>query len=137
MILLSLVLCVMSGACVTPDLYKKPVKTTFPMNKPSFDEEVSSFLITNDQQQLVIIGKEHHYIFPIYNDLRETLMWSGRSKIMASNLRFVISKDNKINKLDNLKTYVRKYCDNQETIIVMINSGDRLTNPYSLLLLNR
>jgi hypothetical protein len=97
MILLSLVLCVMSGACVTPDLYKKPVKTTFPMNKPSFDEEVSSFLITNDQQQLVIIGKEHHYIFPIYNDLRETLMWSGRSKIMASNLRFVISKDNKIN----------------------------------------
>ncbi len=103
MILLSLVLCVMSGACVTHELYSKSVKTSVPMNKPSFEEEVSSFLITNDQQELVIVGKEHHYIFPLYNDLREILMWSGRSKIMATNLHFVISKDNKINGYYELK----------------------------------
>ncbi len=104
MILLSLVLCVMSGACVTHELYSTSVKTSVPMNKPSFNEEVSSFLITNDQQQLVIIGKEHHYIFPLYNDLREMLMWNGRSKIMANNLRFVISKNNKINGYYDLVT---------------------------------
>lgn len=97
MILLSLIVCVLSGACATPDLYKKPVKISVPMNKPSFTEEVSSFLITNDQQQIVIIGKNNHYIFPIYNDLRDILTWNGRSKIMATNLHFVISKDNKIN----------------------------------------
>jgi len=96
-ILLSLIVCVLSGACATPELYKKPVPVSFPMNKPSFKEEVSSFLITNDQQQIVIIGKNNHYIFPIYNDLRAILTWNGRSKIMATNLHFVISKDNKIN----------------------------------------
>ena len=104
MILLSLVLCVMSGACVTHELYSKSIKSSVPHNKPSINEEVSSFLITNDQQQLVIIGKEHHYIFPLYNDLRDVLTWSGRSKIMATQLSFVISKDNKINGFYHLKT---------------------------------
>jgi len=114
MILLSLVMCVMSGACATYELYKKPVKTSVPLNKPSFNEDVSSFLITNDQQQLVIIGKEHHYIFPLYNDLREILRWNGRSKIVATNLHFVISKGNKINGYYSLITRDRSKLTNAD-----------------------
>lgn len=97
MILLSLIVCVLGGACATNELYRGSIK------KRPLDENISSFLITNDQQKLVIIGRNHHYIFPLYNDLREILTWSGRSKIMATDLEFVISKDNKINGSYRLK----------------------------------
>jgi hypothetical protein len=101
MILFSLFACVMSGACLTTELYSKPIKHA--NSQVSFNEDVKSFLITNDQRQLVIIGQKNHYIFPLNHDLREILMWNGRSKVMATGLNFVISKNNKINGSYHLK----------------------------------
>ena len=82
-------LCILASGCLTSELYK--------LKKESFNEELRGFLITQDQKQVILIGQRYHYIFPMDNDLKNILAWPNRSKLRATRLSFVISKNNVIN----------------------------------------
>ncbi len=94
MLLGALILCVMNGACLTMQLYQG--------KKSPLHEQISAFLLNPEQQQIVFVGKSHHYIFPLSNDLRQILSWSGRGQIVASQLHFTMSKNNSIRGSYNL-----------------------------------
>lgn len=82
-------LCILASGCLTSELYE--------LKKESFNEELRGFLITQDQKQVILIGQRYHYIFPMDNDLKNILAWPNRSKLRATRLSFVISKNNVIN----------------------------------------
>ena len=88
-LLITVLLSIIASGCLTSELYK--------IKKESFNEKLSGFLITQDQKQVVLVGQRYHYIFPMDNTIKNTLQWSNRSKLRATNLHFVISKNNIIN----------------------------------------
>lgn len=88
-LLFTIFLCVMNGACLTSALYSS--------NKPPLNETITGFLVTADQKQLIFVGQHYHYIFPLPDDLKNILAWSGRGQLEASNLHFTISRGNVIN----------------------------------------
>lgn len=89
-LLLCLILLVMGGLC-TKIVLNSSHKT---YGVTPTVESVSSFLITQDQQQLVVVGQQHHYIVPLDDVLKSILFWSGRSKIQISNLNVKVGKNN-------------------------------------------
>jgi hypothetical protein len=84
----ALFLCVMSGACLTMAMYNQ--------KKAPLNEEISGFLVTENGQQIVFIGKHSHYIFPLPDDLKQILAWSGHAQLDAKPSNFVISRGNTI-----------------------------------------
>lgn len=88
-LLITVFLAIIASGCLTSELYK--------IKKESFNEELTGFLITQDQKQVVLVGQHYHYIFPMDNDLKSILQWPNRSKLRASHLSFVMSKNNIIN----------------------------------------
>ncbi len=88
-LLITVLLSIIASGCLTSELYQ--------LKKESFNEELTGFLITQDQKQVVLVGQRYHYIFPMDNTVKNTLQWSNRSKLRATNLHFVISKNNIIN----------------------------------------
>ncbi len=88
-LLMIIFLSIFNISCLTTELYN--------VKKESFNEEVRGFLITQDQKQLVLVGLHYHYIFPMAEDLKNILTWSDHSKLRATRLNFVISKNNVIN----------------------------------------
>ena len=88
-LLIITILSIIVSGCLTSELYQ--------LKKESFNEELSGFLITQDQKQVILVGQHYHYIFPMDNDLKSILQWPNRSKLRATHLNFVISKNNMIN----------------------------------------
>jgi len=88
-LIITVFLAIIASGCLTSELYK--------IKKESFNEKLTGFLITQDQKQVVLVGQHYHYIFPMDNDLKSILQWSNRSKLRASHLSFVMSKNNIIN----------------------------------------
>lgn len=82
-------LCIINIGCLTTELYHA--------KKEGFNEAIRGFLITQDQKQLVLVGLHYHYIFPMSEDLKNILNWPEHAKLRATNLQFVISKNNVIN----------------------------------------
>ena len=64
--------CLMLASCATK---YKDLKWSF------YPESVNSFLVTEDESKLVLIGKEHHYIFDLYNDTRNMLFSKKRDQL--------------------------------------------------------
>jgi hypothetical protein len=83
------VLCflIFGGACFTPELYRGTAFETH-----NFTEEISSFLITQDEQQLIVIGKQNHYVFAANDTLKFILGWSENQRVKASFYNFVITE---------------------------------------------
>ncbi len=79
---------IFGGACFTPMLYDKPID-----NSRAFTEEVSSFLISQEGNKLIVIGKAHHYIFDTNNLLKFILQWSEKKQVKASFANFTIKTD--------------------------------------------
>ena len=84
----ALVFLVFTGGCFTSSLYEKSA-----LESRNFVEEVSSFLITQDGKQLIVVGKQHHYIFPANDTLKFILSWSERKRVKASFYNFAINED--------------------------------------------
>jgi hypothetical protein len=96
-LLTALFFLVFGGACFTPALYDKPAETT-----RNFVEEVSSFLITEDGKNLIVIGKEHHYIFSANDTLKVILSWPEKKRVKASFQTFSIRSDQTVSGMYNL-----------------------------------
>jgi len=79
---------IFTGACFTPALYDKPAEET-----KNFVEEVSTFLITQDGQSLIVVGKQHHYIFTANDTLKFVLGWAEKKRVKANFDHFTISSD--------------------------------------------
>lgn len=88
MLLVALSFLIFGGACFTPMLYNQPM-----YKNHSFTEDVSSFLITKAGNKLIVIGKEHHYIFETNEVLKFILQWSERKRVQASFSNFNIKTD--------------------------------------------
>jgi hypothetical protein len=84
----ALFLCVMSGACLTIELYKG--------TKAPLQEQIRGFFLNPAQQQIVFIGQKNHYIFPLPDDLRQILSLPQHHLINSTDLSFVISRGNSI-----------------------------------------
>ena len=87
---------IFTGACFTPSLYNDRAKMH------SFKEEVKTFLITENGQQLIVVGKEHHYIFPASDMLKFILPWSEKNRVKASFSSFRIKTDQSLSGTYNL-----------------------------------
>jgi hypothetical protein len=75
--------------CVTSSLYKNSTET-----HRNFVEEVSSFLITADGKQLIVVGKQYHYIFAAEDEtLKFILTWPEKKRVKASFENFVINSN--------------------------------------------
>jgi len=117
-------LCVMNGACLTTMMYQS--------KKTPLNETLTGFLVTEDQQKLIFVGQHYHYIFPLPYDLKNILAWSGRGKLEAKNLHFVISKGNVINgsySLAPIDSRTLTDDDRQFLLIHRFGSGVNLSNP--------
>ncbi|MDE2420286.1 MAG: hypothetical protein KGO49_03770 [Gammaproteobacteria bacterium] len=107
------VLSIIVGGCLTSELYQ--------LKKESFNEKLSGFLITQDQKQVVLVGQRYHYIFPMDNTIKNTLQWSNRTKLRATNLHFVISKNNVINGTFLLKSETNAVLSDSDKIFLLAN----------------
>lgn len=80
-LLVTLSFLILSGGCTnfTSELYRdgslSKVKT--------YTEEISTFLITQDGKQLIVVGKEHHYIFEANDTLKFILTWPEKKRVKA------------------------------------------------------
>ncbi len=79
---------IFGGACFTPELYKHPAE-----DSRTFVEEVSTFLITQDGKNLIVVGKQHHYIFTPSDTLKFILTSPEKKYVKASFNGFSISSD--------------------------------------------
>lgn len=86
-LLTALIFLTLGGACVTPALYKSTG------SKGTIEEVVSSFLITQDGKQLIVVGKKHHYIFAVNDTLKFILTWPEKKRVNAKFYNFVINAD--------------------------------------------
>jgi hypothetical protein len=109
---------IVASGCLTSELYK--------IKKDSFNEELTGFLITQDQKQVVLVGQRYHYIFPMTGNIKNTLEWANRSKLRATNLHFVISKNNVIN-----GTYLLK--NENDAILSDSDKAFLLANDFKLM----
>jgi hypothetical protein len=77
------------SGCVTSALYKDSAEA-----HRDFVEEVSSFLITADGKQLIVVGKQHHYIFAANDEtLKFILTWPEKKRVKAGFENFVINSN--------------------------------------------
>jgi hypothetical protein len=92
LLLLSVTLCfalLTQTGCVTSSLYKDSVEA-----HRDFIEEVNSFLITADGKQLIVVGKQYHYIFAADDEtLKFILTWAEKKRVKASFENFVINSN--------------------------------------------
>lgn len=79
---------IFGGACFTPALYDKPAEQT-----RHFVEVVNTFLITQDGKNLIVAGKQHHYIFTPNDTLKFILAWPERKRVKVTFNNFSITSD--------------------------------------------
>lgn len=53
-------------------------------NKPLMGEKVSHFMMTEDGNTLVVLGNNHHFSFPINDNVGDILKWESRKRLTAS-----------------------------------------------------
>lgn len=82
---------IFGGACFTPELYKHPAE-----DSRTLFEEVSSFLITQDGKNLIVVGKQHHYIFTANDTLKFILTSPEKKRVKAVFNDFSISSDQSV-----------------------------------------
>lgn len=82
---------IFGGACFTPALYEKSAEET-----RNFVEEVSTFLITQDGKNLIVAGKQHHYIFTANNTLKFILTWPEKKRVKAAFHDFSVRSDQSV-----------------------------------------
>lgn len=119
-LLIIIVLSIFNIGCLTTELYN--------VKKESFNEEVRGFLITQDQKQLVLVGQHYHYIFPMSQDLNNILTWSNHSKLRATRLNFVISKNNVINGTYILKNVMNAPLSTNDKAFLLENNFHLITS---------
>jgi len=88
-----------SGACATDSLWRK--------KNVVYQETVQPFRITTDHRQLVVLGKQYHYIFEISPNLKTTLGSSFRQSLHAEFSEFRVSPDNKVSGVYTLRLPVQ------------------------------
>ncbi len=116
-LLVALSFLIFGGACFTPMLYDKPMDKSH-----TFIEEVSSFLITKEGNKLIVIGKEHHYIFESNETLKFILQWSERKRVKASFSSFNIKTDQSLLGSYHLRVHVDENLT-PETKALLITKG--------------
>lgn len=82
---------VFGGACFTPALYDKPAEET-----KNYVEEVSSVLITQDGKNLIVAGKQHHYIFAANDTIKFILTWAEKKRVKAEFHDFSVRSDQSV-----------------------------------------
>jgi hypothetical protein len=87
-LLVALSFLIFGGACFTPALYEKSAEETH-----NFVEQISTFLITQDGKSLIVVGKQHHYIFNANDTLKFILTWPEKKRVKTTFSNFVISSD--------------------------------------------
>jgi hypothetical protein len=81
---LSSMTCVAAAGCLTARLYDT-----------EYNETALSFLVTEDGSRLVVLGKQHHYIFhDIPPSLKEILLGQLRTVVVADLSNFYVRTDN-------------------------------------------
>lgn len=97
MLLVALFFLVFGGACFTPALYDKSAEET-----RNFVEEVSTFLITQDGKNLIVAGKQHHYIFAVNETLKFILTWPEKKRVKAEFQSFSVRSDQSVSGMYSL-----------------------------------
>lgn len=54
------------------------------ISKPLMGEKVSHFMMTEDGKTLVVLGNNHHFSFPINDNVADILKWESRKRLTAS-----------------------------------------------------
>mgnify|MGYP000258143333 CR=1 FL=1 len=102
--------CVLGGACATGSLYKHTEN-----RYDTFSETISSFLMTQDQKTLIVIGAKNHFFLNLTPKFKSILQHPARNRMQAE--------------FDGLKIY------RDQTIIgkyqVKINADQWQTLPYT------
>jgi hypothetical protein len=96
---------IFGGGCFTSALYNKPVESS-----RQFVEEISSFLISQDGKQLIVVGQRYHYIFAADDTLKFILTSPERKHIKASFNNFVVNSQQTVTGMYTLTL------DNQNTL---------------------
>jgi len=63
---------------------------------PEYKESISSFLIDENKENIVVLGKTYHYIFKLYPALREVISNGGHLPTKASFYKFHVDNDQNI-----------------------------------------
>lgn len=82
---------IFGGACFTPALYRESTVAS-----RNFIEEISTFLITQDGKQLIVAGKQHHYIFAVNDTLKFILTWPEKKRVKAAFQGFSVRSDQSV-----------------------------------------
>ena len=83
--------CVLGGACATGSLYKHTEN-----RYDTFSETISSFLMTQDQKTLIVIGQEHHYFLSLTPQIKAILQHPARPQMKATFSQLLLNQDHSI-----------------------------------------
>lgn len=89
--------CVLSSSCALD-----PTTTERLWENNYYDETVDSFLITENGEKLVVIGRGYHYIFPLDDKLKGILSSDYRKYIVPHFADFLVDSNHKISGRYNL-----------------------------------
>lgn len=97
-ILITLVISILFTSCVTKSLWSN--------NK--YKESIQNFLLSKDGKKLLIIGKKHHYIFSIDDNLKEVLLSKRKKNISPFFSIFKLNEHNIISGVFTLNYSAKK-----------------------------
>lgn len=75
-----------AGGCVTSKLYESR----------DYTEKLDAVMLSADQQWMVVLTPDHHYVFPLPRVLRETFSAGFRAKVSASFEEFSVSSAQRV-----------------------------------------
>jgi hypothetical protein len=87
---------IFGGSCATYALHSGELLGTTKNKYSTFTEAISTFLITADGKQLIVVGKNHHYFFTADDTLKFILTWSEKKRIKAAFSDFIIDDDQNV-----------------------------------------
>lgn len=106
---LAILLCLTQFGCATQALYNQTTSTR--------SEEIKSFLITQDGQNLIIVSEEHHFIFTLEEPLKSLLTWQGRAKLEPSFGEFTLEEGQKISGSYTLQAKLTQLTSSEQTFL--------------------
>ena len=86
--------------------------TNFMWGKSVSKETITSFLITKDNENLIVIGEKHHYIFSVSNNLKTILSSDKRKHLIPYFYYFKVDEKNNITGEYTLLSTTDKLQDN-------------------------
>lgn len=109
---------IFGGACFTPALYNDSIQE----NMRQSTDELRAVLITQDGQQTIAVGKQHHYIFPANETLKFILGWKDNKRVELSINTLIVRNDDSL-----MGSYVLEIADkadlSTETRKVLLTKG--------------